>query len=64
MGKNKKVRKRLKGLEEQIELHEAKVAQESSRFIPDQGRIRHWQTELRAWRAQAARLQRRLPGRK
>ena len=64
MGRNKKDRKKIKGLEEAIELHEAKIAEERGRFNPDLGLIRHWQAELRALKVQVARLQRRLPGRK
>src|SRR5690349_19591451 len=54
MGKNKENRTKLGGLERQIARHEAKIAQERCRFNPDQGLIKHWQTELKAWKARIA----------
>jgi hypothetical protein len=64
MGKNKDDRIKLDGLLRQIARHEYKVIEESLRHNKDEGLIKHWQTEIRALKARATRLQRRLPGRK
>jgi hypothetical protein len=61
MGGNKKNRIKLNGLLRQIARHEKKIEDENQRNNPDLDLIRHWKTEIRAWRKRADRLQRRLP---
>jgi hypothetical protein len=64
MGRNKENRKKIEGMVRQIMRHEEKIVRESGRSNPDQGLIKHWQIEIRAWKRRVARLERRLPGRK
>ncbi len=64
MGRNKRTRKRIDGLERRIRQHEQKVAEEMTRLNPDLGLIEHWEKEMRAWRGETERLKKRLPGRK
>jgi predicted nucleic acid-binding Zn-ribbon protein len=60
MGETKNIRKRLKSLEQNIRNHEDKIAKERQRSNPDQGLIRHWEVEIRAWHREIERLERRL----
>jgi hypothetical protein len=64
MGKNKSNRIKLDGILRQIVRHENKITDESLRLNKDEGLIKHWQAEIRALKARAIRLERRLPGRK
>jgi hypothetical protein len=62
MGKDKENRKKIVGLERQIAHHGDKITEEMKRFNPDEGLIKHWQDEIKAWKAHPTRLKRRLPG--
>jgi hypothetical protein len=64
MGKNKKLRKSIRGLERRIHQHEEKIAREKERFKPDPGLISHWESEVKGWHEQIERKLNRLPGRK
>ncbi len=64
MGRNKQIRARIKGLERQVQAHEAKIRRELKKKHPDRGLIRHWRKEIEAWRRQLERLRSKLPGRK
>ena len=61
MGKNKKIRKRIKGLERRIREHEEKIATEKEQINPDVGLISHWESESKGWQEQIERKRRRLP---
>ncbi|MEJ5336156.1 MAG: hypothetical protein WHT26_02520 [Thermus sp.] len=62
MGENKRLRKRLRGLEAQIERHWAKIREEESKPLPDWGLVRKWEREIRVWEEERKRLIRRLKG--
>jgi len=49
-------------LEERIREHEAKILIERQLGQPDKGRIRHWESEIRAFRSGIDRARRRLGG--
>lgn len=60
MGRNRKLRKRIRGLEEQITEHERKIRSELHSDLPDQDRIDHWEAEIRAFKESRERALRRL----
>lgn len=60
MGKNKQLRARLYGLREMIRLHLKKIEMELGRPSPDDGLIRHWKTEIAAWKRTAMKIELRL----
>ncbi|MBI1742690.1 hypothetical protein HYR54_06440 [Candidatus Acetothermia bacterium] len=62
MGRNKKLRKRVAGLEEQITLHRAKIAHERMESAPDRQLLRKWAKDITVWEKQIARLKAKLPG--
>lgn len=64
MGRNRKLRKRIAGLEEQIALHRAKIERERARATPNQRLLRKWEKDIAVWERQIARLKAKLPGRK
>ena len=59
MGK-KELRKKIRTLEERIQEHGTKILMERSKGQPNHGRIRHWETEIRAFRDGVARARKRL----
>lgn len=59
MGK-KELRKKIRTLEERIREHGTKVLTERAKPQPDRGRIRHWETEIRAFRDGIERARKRL----
>jgi hypothetical protein len=61
MGRNKRTRKRIDGLDRRIRQHEEKIAEQKVRGNLDLGTIRHWEIEIRTWR-NVGRLKKRLPG--
>ena len=62
VGQNKRLRKRLQGLEYQIQVHQEKVRRELGKPQPDWGLIVKWEREIRAWEEERRRLIRRLRG--
>ena len=60
MGRNKKIRNRIAGLERAIAVHEEKIEIEQSRPKADAKRIDHWYSETEGWKGQIERLTRRL----
>ena len=64
MGRNRKLRKRVAGLEEQIALHHAKIERERAKAALDQRLLRKWEKDIVVWEKQIARLKAKLPGRK
>ena len=50
----------MRTLEERIREHEAKILVEREAPRPNEGRIRHWETEVRAFRDAVDRVRRRL----
>jgi len=42
MGRNKKTRTKIAGLQTTIDLHQEKIAEEKKRTNPDIGLIKHW----------------------
>ena len=64
MGRNKKTRTKIAGLQATIDLHQEKIAEEEKRTNPDIGLIKHWQKEVRACQERSKRLRRRLPKKK
>jgi hypothetical protein len=61
MGRNKKTRTKLAGLQATIDLHQQKIAQQKKGANPDIGLMKHWEKEVRAWQERSKRLRRRLP---
>ena len=61
MGKNKRYRKRVAGLQAAITLHEQKIAFELQKANPDAGLIQHWSKEIQGWQNEIIRLRQRLP---
>jgi RHS repeat-associated protein len=53
---NKQVRKRIEGLQAQIDEHKKKLEED-----PDCDPANHWRQEIKAWEAEIERLRRRLP---
>ena len=51
MGKNKKNRIKIGGLERQIDYHDEKIDEEMRRHNPNKELIKHWQSEAKAWKA-------------
>lgn len=60
MGKNKGFRKRIRSLEGRIREHQAKLDAEVLKERPDEGHIAHWKLEIRGWKNQIAKLEKRL----
>jgi len=56
----KELRKKVRTLNQRIREHEAKILVERGLERPDEGRIRHWEAEIRAFRRAIDRAQRRL----
>ncbi|WP_240695333.1 hypothetical protein [Thermus caldilimi] len=62
VGINKHIRKRLEGLERQIQAHQEKIRAELEKSQPDWGLIGKWEREIRVWERERRRLIRRLRG--
>ncbi|MBM4345986.1 MAG: hypothetical protein FJ100_21645 [Deltaproteobacteria bacterium] len=62
MGANKQTRKRINGLQRQIDLHLAKINDELGKPSPNLHRIDHWHCEVTTWQQEIQRLSERLPG--
>lgn len=56
MGQNKHLRQVLASLEERIQEHEAKIAQELQKPYPSWVDIEHWRKEIDTWQARWDRL--------
>jgi hypothetical protein len=59
MGK-KELRKKMRTLDERIREHEGKILVERELDHPNEGRIRHWEAEMRAFRSGIDRARKRL----
>lgn len=65
VGRNKKLRKKITGLEEQVSKHREKIEEEKKKPQPDKGVVTHWEAEIRALQKQIEQIRCRLPeGRK
>ena len=60
MGENKDNKKKIEGMQYQIDLHLEKVRKELEKQIPNYGDIHHWEAEISAWQNRIARLQKRI----
>jgi hypothetical protein len=60
VGRNKKIRASLAGLERTIEDHKRKIAFQRAQRIPDEGLIAKWERDIAVFEEQRARLLRRL----
>ena len=60
MGRNKRIRKDVAGLERALRKHEEKIEIERARPTPNSGRIAHWEAEIQSFKKQIDRLLRRL----
>jgi ubiquinone biosynthesis protein UbiJ len=56
----KELRKKVRTLEQHIQEHGRKVLTERAKSQPDEGRIRHWETEIKAFRDGINRARKRL----
>ncbi len=56
----KELRKKVHTLDERIREHEAKILLERVLDHPNEGRIRHWEAEIRAFRSAIDRARKRL----
>lgn len=59
MGK-KELRKKVRALDVRIREHEAKILVERELGQPNEGRVRQWEAEIRAFRSAIARARKRL----
>jgi hypothetical protein len=59
MGK-RGLKKRAEGLKLQILEHMYKIKEESSKLLPDEGRIHHWEAEIGAFQDSLKRVLKRL----
>ncbi|MGD0947275.1 MAG: hypothetical protein ABSA52_07570 [Candidatus Binatia bacterium] len=59
MGK-KELRKKMRTLEQRIREHGTKILAERAKAEPDEGRIHHWEAEIRAFRDGINRARKRL----
>ncbi len=60
MGRNKKIKARIAGLEQAIAVHQKKIETEQAEPIANTKRINHWHSEIEGWTKQIERLTRRL----
>jgi hypothetical protein len=58
--RKKSYRKQIKSLEQQSEIHEAKIAEEKKKPRPDEGLIRHWEAEIRGFKKGLEKAKKRL----
>ena len=56
----KRFRKRIESLQQKIDEHEEKIDQERNNPNPDEGLIRHWQTEITAFKKNIEKAENRL----
>ena len=56
----KELRKRVRSSEERIREHGTKILVERARPRPDEGRVRHWEAEIKAFRESSDRARKRL----
>jgi hypothetical protein len=61
---NRAIRKAIESLREQILEHQEKIGREREKSIPDEGVIRHWEGEIRAFTIRLRRLEDRLAQRR
>jgi len=54
------LRRKVRALEQRIEEHEEKITAERARPRPDEGRLRHWEAEIGAFRDGIRRARKRL----
>ncbi len=59
MGK-KELRRRIRSLEQRIHEHGTKILVERAHPHSDEGRVRHWQAEIKAFRGAINRARKRL----
>jgi len=60
VGRNKKIRTRLSGLERSITKHQARIEAERAGDSPRPEVIKGWKAEIEGWEKERARLLRRL----
>jgi hypothetical protein len=48
-------------MDRRVTAHDQKVRKERMKPNPNEERIRHWESEIRAWKKERERLLRRLP---
>ena len=60
MGKRKKLLLQIEGKNDFIEIHRSKIAKERRKSIPDEGLIKHWESEIRGAQKSIARYKERL----
>lgn len=58
----KELRKKIRTLEQRIQEHGTKILTERARTQPDEGRVHHWETEIKAFRDGINRARKRLGG--
>lgn len=61
--KHKQLKKRIAGLQHQIDAHRRKIEDELKRPAPYHRVIRHWLKEVGGWEKQIESCRRKLPGR-
>jgi hypothetical protein len=64
VGRNKKLRARLAGLEQRVREHQEKIQIELAKAPPNQTLIAHWRKEIEGWQKQREQLAHRLPSRR
>lgn len=64
MGKNKRRRKQIAGLEHQIKHHKEKIAEEYDKPSPNLRNIRKWEKDTTIFQQEVERLYAQLPGRR
>lgn len=62
MGRNKRLRKQIAGLERQIAKHELKIASEYAKDYPDARGIAKWRDDIARLRREVTKIEGKLPG--
>ncbi len=57
---NKRLKIKIESLKKQIKQHEDKIRNEKIKKSPDEGMIRHWETEIASFRTGIEKIMRRL----
>ena len=57
---NKRLKKKIESLKKQIRQHEDKIRKEKIKNYPEEGMIKHWETEIASFRTGMLKVMRRL----
>lgn len=60
MGNNKRLRRKIESLKNQIKQHEDKIKRERIKNFADEGMIKHWEVEIASFKKGIEKIMRRL----